>query len=58
VQAYSHNQEANTTVPVGRPEAVEILNAVLEFMRKVAGTWTKVLLRVSRCAVSLLGSSR
>jgi wobble nucleotide-excising tRNase len=35
VQAYSHNQEANTTVPVGRPEAVEILNAVLEFMKEV-----------------------
>ena len=35
IQAYSHNQEADTTRPVGRPEAVEILNTVLEFMREV-----------------------
>jgi len=35
LQAYSHNQEANTTIPVSRPESVEILNAVLEFMRAV-----------------------
>ena len=31
--AYSHNQEADTTVPVARPEAVEMLHVVLEFMK-------------------------
>lgn len=31
--AYSHNQEADTTLPVARPEAVEMLHVVLEFMQ-------------------------
>jgi wobble nucleotide-excising tRNase len=31
--AYSHNQEADTTAPVARPEAVEMLHVVLEFMK-------------------------
>jgi len=31
--AYSHNQEADTTVPVARPEGVEMLHVVLEFMK-------------------------
>jgi wobble nucleotide-excising tRNase len=35
LQTYSHNQEADTTTPVGRPEATEILNAVLEFMKEL-----------------------
>lgn len=30
--AYSHNQEADTTIPVARPEAVDMLHVVLEFM--------------------------
>jgi wobble nucleotide-excising tRNase len=33
--AYSHNQEADTTLPVARPEAVEMLHVVLEFMRVI-----------------------
>jgi hypothetical protein len=32
---YSHNPEADMTRPVGRPEGVEILNTVLEFIREV-----------------------
>lgn len=32
---YSHNQEADTTLPVARPEAVEMLHVVLEFMKMV-----------------------
>jgi wobble nucleotide-excising tRNase len=31
--AYSHNQEADTTMPIARPEAVEMLHVVLEFMK-------------------------
>jgi wobble nucleotide-excising tRNase len=33
--AYSHNQEADTTLPVARPEAVEMLHVVLEFMEVI-----------------------
>jgi wobble nucleotide-excising tRNase len=31
--AYSHNQEADTTMPVARPEAIEMLHVVLEFIK-------------------------
>jgi wobble nucleotide-excising tRNase len=35
LHAYSHNQEANITAPVARPESVEIVSSVMEFMNKV-----------------------
>ncbi|MCL4413171.1 MAG: hypothetical protein M1522_00240, partial [Actinobacteria bacterium] len=34
---HSHFEEADTTKPVARPEAVEMLHVVLEFMKAVDG---------------------
>lgn len=35
LQSNSHMQEGDTTQPAGRPESIQILNAVFEFIKEI-----------------------